>query len=112
MGSGRRRVKVEFFRSGGVAGIRLTATLDTEMLPPDEADRLRRLIAAASFFDQPSSRQSPKRRADRFQYQVTVEEGDRVKKVELDESSVPEALQPLLDYLSDCARAGRKVKSS
>ena len=105
-------MKVAFSRSGGVAGIRLTATLDTEMLPPDEADHLRQLIAAASFFDQPSSRQSPIRRADRFQYQVTVEEGDRIKKVELDESSVPETLQSLLDYLTDSARSGRKVKSS
>ena len=92
--------------------MRLTATLDTEMLPPDEADRLRRLIAAASFFDQPSSRQSPIRRADRFQYQVTIEDGDRIKKVELDESSVPETLQPLLDYLVDMARTAHKIKRS
>ena len=105
-------MKIQFARTGGVAGIRLTATLDTEMLPPDEADSLRRLIAAASFFDQPSSRQSPIRRADRFEYHVTVEEGDRIKKVELDESSVPETLQPLLDYLVDSARKAQKVKRS
>ena len=92
--------------------MRLAATLDSESLLPEEADRLRRLIAAASFFDQPSSRQSPIRRVDRFQYQVTIEEGDRLKKVELDESSVPETLQPLLDYLVDLARKAQKVKRS
>ena len=92
--------------------MRLTATLDTEILPPDEADSLRCLIAADSFFDQPPSRQSPIRRADRFQYQVTVEEGDRIKRVELDESSVPETFRPLLDYLTDCARARQRMKRS
>ena len=105
-------MKIQFARTGGVAGIRLTATLDSESLPPEEADRLRRLIAAASFFEQPPSRHSRIGGADRFQYEVTVEEGDRIKKVELDESSVPETLQPLLDYLVDSARKAQKIKRS
>ena len=92
--------------------MRLTASLDTETLPPAEADHLRRLVAAARFFDQPTSRQSATREADRFQYQVTVKEGDRIKKVELDESSVPEKLQPLLDYLTDSARKTQRTKRS
>jgi hypothetical protein len=95
-----------------VAGIRLTATLDTDDLPPDEADHLRQLIADASFFDQPASRKLPGPGADRFRYQVTVEEGDRIKKVELDESSVRETFRPLLDYLTDCARARQRMKRS
>ena len=105
-------MKVEYVRTGGVAGIRLTATLDTETLPHAEADRLRRLVAAARLFDQPASRPSPAPETDRFQYRVTVEEGDRIKKIELDESSVPETLQPLLDYLTDCARARQRMKRS
>ena len=105
-------MKVEFARTGGVGGIRLTATLDTEVLPPEEGARLRRLITASSFFDQPTSRASPPRGADRFQYQVTVEDGDRIKKVEIDESSVPTAFRPLLDYLVDLARTAQKIKRS
>ena len=103
-------MKVEFARTGGVAGIRLTATLDTEMLPPEEADHLRHLIAAASFFDQPSSRRSPTQGPDRFQYRVTIEDGDRIKTVEVDESSVSGPLQPLLDYLVDSARTPQRKK--
>lgn len=105
-------MKVEFARTGGVAGIRLAATLDTERLPAEETDRLRRLIAAARFFDLPSSQQSPTRVADRFQYRVTVEDGDRVKKVEMDEPSVPETFRPLLDYLTDSARKAQRTKRS
>ena len=90
--------------------MRLTVTLDTEQLPPEEANRLSRLIAAAALFDQPPSLKSGAPGADRFQYRVTVEEGERRKKVEMDESSAPKALRPLLDYLIDSARARRKTK--
>ena len=105
-------MRIEFSRSGGVAGIRLTATLDTERLPPQEAARLRRLISTACFFDQPSSLKSSTSEADRFQYQVTVEEGDRIKKVEIDESCIPRTFQPLIDYLLDSCRARQKIKRS
>ena len=105
-------MKVEFCRTGGIAGTRLTAVLDTERLPPQEADRLRRLISAASFFDQPISLKSSTSGADRFQYQVTVEEGDRIKKVEIDESCVPRTFKPLIDYLLNSCRARQKKKSS
>ena len=92
--------------------MRLTTALDTEMLSPEEADRLNRLIAAAAFFDQPASLKSATPGPDRFQYHVTVEEGGRKKQVEMDESSVPETCRPLLDYLLDSARARQKVKRS
>ena len=105
-------MKVEFSRSGGVAGIRLTATLDTEMLPREEAERLRRLIVSAALFDLPASLKSTTLRPDQFQYRVAIEDGTRVKKVEMDEASIPEIFQPLLDYLVERARAARKIKRS
>ena len=92
--------------------MRLTATLDTEVLSPEEADRLSRLIAAAAFFDQPDRLKSATPGSDRFQYRVTVEEGDHKKQVEMDESSVPKTFRPLLDYLLDSARARPRVKRS
>jgi hypothetical protein len=103
-------VKIEFCRTGGIAGTRLTATLDTTKLPLREAARLRRLLSAACFFDQPPSLKSSTSGADRFQYLVTVEEGDRRKKVEIDESCVPRTFQPLIDYLLDSCRARRRAK--
>ena len=95
-----------------MAGITLTVTLDTEQLPQTEADRLSRLIAAAAFFDQPESLKSAAPGADRFQYRVTVEERDRKRKVEMDESCVPKTCRPLLEYLVNSARARPKTKSS
>ena len=105
-------MKIEFARTGGVAGVALTLTLDTETLPLEEVEHLRRLMAAASFFDLPALLRSVNRGADRFQYRVTVEDGNRINKVELDEASVPEKCRPLLDYLIDSARAARRAKRS
>ena len=105
-------MKIEFSRTGGVAGMRLTATLDTEMLPREEAERLRRLIVSAALFALPASLKSATPRPDQFQYRVAIEDGTRVKKVEMDEPSIPETFQPLLDYLIDSARAAQRKKRS
>lgn len=57
---------IQFERSGGFAGMRLTAAIDSDTLSPDDAAALRDLIHAASFFDLPAkSRKSPSG-ADRF----------------------------------------------
>ena len=92
--------------------MRLTATLDTEMLPPKEAERLRRLIVSAALLDLPASLKSVTPRPDQFQYRVVVEEGDRKKQVDMNEASIPETFQPLLDYLIDLARAAQRKKRS
>ena len=103
-------MKVTFTRTGGVAGMRLAAALDSEALSPQEAKRLRKLIDAASFFEQPEAFKSPAPAVDRFQYSVVVEEGERRKKIDLDESAVPEALRPLLDFLMERVRSGSEGK--
>lgn len=90
--------------------MRLTATLDCKKLPPKEADHLKRLIDATAFFAQPASLRSATPGGDRFQFEVTVEDGGRRKTLEMDESSVPDTLRPLLEYLLDFARASRKTK--
>ena len=106
-------MKIEFSRTGGVAGVHLRGTFDTDELPAEQADRLRRLVSAAAALDQPSVlTSSTSSGADRFQYRVTITDGDRIKTVEMGESSIPRTLQPLLDYLTDLARIARKLKRS
>jgi hypothetical protein len=101
-------VKIQLTRSGGFGGVRLSTALDTDALPAGEAAKLRRLISKSAFFDQPSSLKSPSPGPDRFQYRLSVEEGEKKKEIEADETGLPEALRPLVDYLLDQARKGRK----
>jgi hypothetical protein len=44
---------IEFVRSGGFAGLRLAASIDSQHLTPEQASTLDKLIAAAGFFDLP-----------------------------------------------------------
>lgn len=101
-------MKIHFSRTGGFAGTRLAVTLDTEKLPAQEAERLRSLVEAASLFALPPSIESSAPGADRFRYQITVEEGGREQRVAMDDSSAPQACRSLLDHLLGAARAERK----
>ncbi|MGB3941293.1 MAG: protealysin inhibitor emfourin [Candidatus Manganitrophaceae bacterium] len=104
-------MKIDFTRSGGFAGVRLSAAIDTEGLSAEERERLCGLVDAADFDRLPSSLKSTAPGADRFQYRLKIEEGGgqggRVKEVVADESAVPETLRPLLEYLTDWARTKR-----
>jgi Emfourin len=101
-------VKINFSRSGGVAGTRLNLEIETETLRPKDAKRLHELVDAASLIDQPPPRSAPPRGADRFVYRLSVEDRGRKSELETDESSVSEVLRPLLDHLVELARSARR----
>lgn len=105
-------MKIEFTRSGGFAGTRLTATLDTETLPPDDAARLSRLVQESGLFDLPAALRSDAPGGDRFQYRIKIKEGARSKEIAADEAAVPDRLRPLLDELTTQARAGQKRRTN
>jgi hypothetical protein len=100
-------MRIEFERTGGFAGMRVAATIDTETLPPDEARAVREMVGAARFFDLPAKITSPTPGADQFQYRLTVEAEGRKHTVEVGDASAPEALQPLLRRLTLLARSPR-----
>ncbi|HEV3117950.1 MAG TPA: protealysin inhibitor emfourin [Gemmataceae bacterium] len=96
-------IKIEFTKSGGIAGLHGTTKVDSSTLPAEEERQLRRLIAAARFFELPSDLLDT-RGADRFQYTITIEMGRKRHTVEVCDGAVPAALQPLLTWL--CERRG------
>jgi hypothetical protein len=99
-------VRVSFGRSGGFAGLMMTATADTDTLSPNDAAHLHSLVAAADFFRLTPVMTGTTTRPDRFQYEITVEDGDRRHSVTVSESNIPSALRPLLDWMQDAARQG------
>ncbi len=101
------RMQVSLERSGGFANIPFSVTIDTDTLSRDEVAQLRQWIAEAQFFELPSSLRSPRQSdrfvppsADRFQYEITVQEGDRSHTVIVNEAAIPEALKPLVQWLT------------
>jgi hypothetical protein len=97
-------MRIHFERTGGFAGTRLVATVDSQMLPPEDAGNLHGMVEAAGFFDLPSVIAAKTPGADRFQYRLTVETPDRRHRVEVDEAAVPARLRPLLEWLTILAR--------
>jgi hypothetical protein len=97
-------MQVSFERSGGVAGMRLSAAIDSGRLPSRDARTLQELVQAAKFFDLPARLTSPQSGADRFRYKVTIDANGRRHTVEVDEAAVSPSLRPLLEWLMVRAR--------
>lgn len=98
-------MRIVFERSGGFAGMRISATIDTQALSPEQASELRSLIEAAHFFDLPKTIRSSTPGGDQFQYQVTIEGEGKRHTIEVNDASAPASLQPLLRQLTRLARS-------
>lgn len=99
-------MKIEFVRSGGFAAIRLTASIDSEKLPPGEASKLEAMVESAGFFDLPAEIRPAAPAPDRFEYRITVSTAGRTHTVFISEAAIPARVAPLIDYLTAVARSG------
>jgi hypothetical protein len=96
-------MRIEFTRSGGYAGMRLSRTFDTSQVPEDEARQLNQLVDAADFFSLPETLQSGG--ADKFQYKISIERDGKTHTVQADERAASPPLASLIKKLEAAARA-------
>ena len=89
-------MRITLVRSGGVAGMRREAHLDTAHLDRERAEEIRRLVEAAAVVA-PQAAGASRRAADRFRYTLTVDDGRRRHDWTFDEEETPERLRPLLE---------------
>lgn len=99
-------MKIFFERSGGFAGLSLRTKIDTNELPPQEADPLKEMVYRSKFFELPHELSS-EQGADRFTYRLTVEDAGNTHTVEMKGAAVPDEIQPLLQELTTLARTRR-----
>lgn len=101
-------MKISFERTGGFAGMSVAITVEVDSLPEPDAAALRKLVKDADFFNLVETR--PGRAiSDGFQYTITVEGDDQQRSLQVTDTSVPDKLRPLLDYLSLRARSQRRT---
>lgn len=96
--------KIEFERTGGFMGRKVSLTLNLDDLPPDQVQTLQQLIDEADFFnlsDSPAKSSAP----DSFTYTITVTTDTRHHTLKTDDITAPDKLRPLLTELSARARA-------
>jgi hypothetical protein len=96
-------VKVRFRQTGGFAGLVLGADIDTNTLPPAEAQELARLIKQANL-EKIHAKPSQKAR-DLQNYEIAVESNEITAKASFDDMSVEANVEPLLEFLRRRARA-------
>ena len=81
---------IEFSRTGGVTGMRLNTTVDTDDLPETEAKQLKSLVAKA---DKAPEKPTKKAGIDRFQYQLRLGKGRKAQVVKITDGQHSELVQ-------------------
>jgi len=93
-------MQVKLVRSGGLAGLSMEATVDTDDLPADQQGVVSRLLTE-------DLRQSTVGRpggADQFSYQLEIEQDGRTVRRSWQDPEVHEAVRPLLSALASRAK--------
>ena len=90
-------------RTGGIAGLKVRAEVDSEQLPPAQKREMKKLVEEAKLFDQPAK---PGGRAwpDQFQYEITIEDGGETHSFVTNEAAASDELLELVDWLIAIAR--------
>jgi hypothetical protein len=93
-------LRIELTRSGGYAGLSTTlGELDTAQLPESEAREIEELVNRADVASLAAASPMHGTGADRFQYELTIEDAGGRHELAMSEDSVPDELRPLIDRL-------------
>ena len=94
-------MKIQFTRSGGFAApaMKQSVTVDTNNLSEAEANELKSLVAQANL-PALSGESEATSRPDEFHYRISIEDEGGSQSVRASDSSMPETLGPLIDWLS------------
>ncbi len=97
-------MRIEFERVGGVAGIRLRGSIDTDVLPPEEAKSWQALVEKAQLGHMRQSSRAGGRTRDSFEYWLTVKNGGKRSSVRMTDETLPPSATPLIDRLLALAK--------
>lgn len=101
-------MQIDFRQTGGFGGLTKIAHLDTDQLPPQEADYVASLVADADFFHrlEPEGQTQP----DRENYTVRVQAAMGDRTLHCGPGNLPAALQPLIQYLVKQAKYEKRSR--
>jgi len=96
-------MKVRYEQSGGWGNpLGKTCELDTEQLDHQDAETLKKLVEQSQVGRSMEAR-SPHAR-DAINYEITIEEGEQRFQVRMDDTTLPEKMMPLIDFLQSRAK--------
>jgi hypothetical protein len=98
-GGAMNHLRVTFETTGGLGGLTMTKTIDSDKLLAEQANRLRQLVDASNFFNLPTAIPYSGPIRDFFHYKLIVESEGKKHTIEVDEPAAPSELKPLLQWL-------------
>jgi hypothetical protein len=96
-------MRVLCHRTGGIAGLKLRAEVDSAALSPARKREMQKLVAEAKLFEQPA-KQGRKSMPDQFQYEITVEAEGQTHSFVTNDAAASDELLELVDWLIATAR--------
>ena len=92
-------MRVELARSGGLAGLTMAVSVDTDTLAPETAAVLHAALGDADLAQLAARPARPARGADRYHYDITVEREGEHHSISFPETDTPPELRPVIDAL-------------
>ena len=102
--------RIKFERTGGFAGIRLTADIELDELPEDQAQQILELLGDLDFDKLPEQIMSDRQIPDSFNYSITVISEGKQHTVTTNEASAPEKMGSVFQILTQIARQQARNK--
>ncbi len=99
--------QIKYERTGGFAGIRLSADFDPNELPDEQIRPLLDLLDELDFEELPEQLTGEPSMSDQFTYQITVKTTEWEHTVISGDASAPEQLQELIRMLDRIAKTRR-----
>ncbi len=96
--------RVTYERTGGFAGMRLSADFEPEDLPEEQSCSLLELLDDMDFDELPEQLTGSSSMPDQFTYQITVRRESREHTVITGDESAPEKMQELIRLLDRIAK--------
>ena len=100
--------KIKYERTGGFAGMRLSADFEPHELPGEQMRTLLDLLDDMDFDELPEQLMGKSVMPDQFTYQITVRTDKGEHTVTTGDTSAPEKLQELLRLLDRIAKRSSK----
>lgn len=104
-------MKIWFEQSGGLAGISLSSSVDTNSLPATQREMIERIVSSANFFNLASKISPPRGSADFLRYFIKVEDRTGIHAVEFTDFSLVSELKPLVKFMREKALSSSRVES-
>ena len=95
---------INFKRTGGTLGKEMGMDFELENMPANTGQRLQNLLLESNFFEIPIVHDL-QARPDEYEYSITVVAGNSLHTVHVTDTSMPKALRPLVEELTELAKA-------